>query len=74
MQQPASDKLMGMEWHDGGLAGAAGGPVEKDVSMFVIADEAFGGKRAALDVAGKVTQSGAAAAGVLKLNIPGLGR
>jgi hypothetical protein len=40
----------------------------------IIADEAFGGKRAALDVAGKVTQGGAVAACVLKLDIPGFGR
>jgi len=74
MQQPASYELVGMEGHDGGVAGAAGGPMEEDVSMVVIADEPFGGKRAALDVAGKVTQGGAATPGVLKLDIPGFGR
>jgi hypothetical protein len=43
-----------MEGHDGGFPGAAGGPVEEDVSLFVIADEALGGEGAALDVAGEV--------------------
>ena len=65
---------MGMECHDGGLAGGAGGPVQEDVSLLVIADEAFGGEGAALDVAGEVAQGGAAAAGVLELDVPGFGR
>lgn len=62
-----------MEGHDGGLAGGAGGPFEKDVSLLVITDEAFGGEGAALDVAGEVAQGGAAAAGVLELDVPWLG-
>ena len=41
--------------------------------MAVIADEAFGGEGAALDVAGEVAQGGAAAAGMLELDVPVLG-
>lgn len=41
--------------------------------MRVVADEAVGGKCAALDVAGEVTQGGASAAGVLELDVPGFG-
>ena len=41
--------------------------------MFVISDEAFGGKGAALDVAGKVAQGAAAAASMLEFDVPGLG-
>lgn len=62
-----------MQGHDGGLAGGAGGPVEEDVSLGIISDEAFGGEGAALDVAGEVAQGGAAAAGVLELDVPGFG-
>ena len=32
----------------------AAGPVEADVALFVVADEAFGADGAAFDVAGKV--------------------
>jgi hypothetical protein len=39
----------------------------------IISDEAFGGEGAALDVAGEVAQGGAAAAGVLELDVPGFG-
>lgn len=73
MEQPAADELVGMQVHDGGLAGGAGGPVEEDVALGVVADEALGGKGAALDVAGEVAQGGSAAAGVLKLDVPSLG-
>jgi len=64
---------VGVQGHDGGLAGGAGGPAEEDVSLGIIADEAAGGEGAALDVAGEVAQGGAAAAGVLELDVPGLG-
>ena len=47
--------------------------MEEDIALFVISDEALGGEGAALDVAGKVTQGGAAAAGVLQLDVPGFG-
>ena len=47
--------------------------MQEDVALFVIADEAFGGEGAALDVAGEVAQGGAAAAGVLELDVPGFG-
>lgn len=47
--------------------------MEQYVALLVIADEALGGEGAALDVAGKVTQGGAAAAGVLQLDVPGFG-
>jgi IS30 family transposase len=52
-----------MQVHDGGLAGGAGGPVEEDVALGVVADEALGGEGAALDVAGEVAQ------GDLSLNL-----
>ena len=42
--------------------------------MTVVADEAFGGEGAALDVACKVAQGGASATGVLELYVPLLGR
>lgn len=73
MQQPTPDELVGMERHDVGLAGGAGGPAQEDIAMFVVTDEAFGGKGAALDVAGEVAQGGAAAACVLELDVPGFG-
>jgi hypothetical protein len=62
-----------MQGHDGGFAGAAGGPVEEDFALFVITDESLGGEGAALDVAGEVAQCGATAAGVLELDVPGFG-
>lgn len=71
MKQPAPDELVGMQGHDGGLARVAGGPVQENVALFVIPDEAFGGEGTALDVARKVAQGGASAAGVLKLDVPG---
>ena len=73
MQQPAPNELVGMQGHDVGLAGVAGGPAQEDVALAVIADEAFGGEGAALDVAGEVAQGGAAAAGMLELDVPVLG-
>ena len=73
MQQPAPDELVGMQGHDGGLAGGAGGPAQEDVSVGIITDEAFGGEGAALDVAGEVAQGGASAAGMLELDVPGFG-
>ncbi len=47
--------------------------MEEDVALFVVSDEAFGGKGTALDVAGQIAQGGAAAAGVLELDVPGFG-
>lgn len=41
--------------------------------MFVVANEALGAKGAALDVTGEVTQGGAAATGVLEVDVPLLG-
>lgn len=73
MLEPTPDELVGMEGHDCGLAGGTGGPVEEDVALFVIPDEALGGEGAALDVAGEVAQCGATAAGVLELDVPGFG-
>jgi len=63
-----------MECHDSALAGGTGGPAQEDVSCLIVTDEALGGKGAALDVAGEVAQGGAAAAGVLDLDVPVLGR
>ena len=65
---------MGMQGHDGGLAGGAGGPAQEDVALGVVADEALGGEGAALDVAGEVAQGGAPAADVLELDVPRFGR
>ena len=48
--------------------------MQEDVALFVITDETLGGEGAALDVAGEVAQCGAAAAGVLELDVPGFGR
>ena len=45
VEQPAADELVGMERHDGGLAGGAGGPVQQDVALFVVTDEALGEQR-----------------------------
>ena len=73
VQQPAPDELVGMQWHDGGLAGGAGGPVEEDPALLVITDEPLGGEGAALDVAGEVAQCRATAASVLELDVPGFG-
>ena len=74
MLEPAPDELVGMQFHDGGLACGAGGPVEEDVPLFVITDETLGGEGAALDVAGEVAQCRATAASVLELDVPGFGR
>jgi hypothetical protein len=73
MKQPAPDELMGMQGHDGGLSGGAGGPAQEGVALIVVADEPLGGERAALDVAGEVAQGGASAAGMLELDVPGFG-
>lgn len=74
VEQPAADELVGMEGHDGRFSCGTGGPVQENVALFVISDETLGGKGAALDVAGEVAQGGAAAAGVLELDVPGFGR
>jgi hypothetical protein len=73
MEQPAAVELVGVQCHDGGLAGGAGGPAQEDVALFVISDEALGGEGAAPDVAGEVAQGGLPAAGVLDLDVPGFG-
>jgi len=70
VEQPATDELVWMERHDIGLAGVAGGPAQQDVALFVVTDESFGGKGAALDIAGEVAQGGAAAADVLEFDVP----
>ena len=70
MKEPAADELMWMKCDDGGLAGLAGGPFEEDVAVGVVSDEAFGAEGAALDVAGKVADGGASAAGMLELYVP----
>lgn len=33
MQQPAPDEFVGMQGHDGGLAGGSGGPAQEDVAL-----------------------------------------
>lgn len=73
VEEPAADELMGMQGHDGGFAVLAAGPVEADVALVVVADEAFGADGAAFDVAGEVAQGGVAAAYVLELYVPGGG-
>lgn len=74
MLEPTPYELMRMERHDGGFSCRTGGPVQEDVALFVISDEALGGEGAALDVAGEVAQRGASAARVLELDVPGFGR
>ena len=73
VQQPAPDEFVRMKRHDAGFARVAVGPAQEHVAMGVISDEAFGGEGAAPDVAGEVAQGGAAAAGVLDLDVPGFG-
>lgn len=73
MQQPAPDEFVGMQGHDGGLAGGSGGPAQEDVALGIVADEALGGEGAALDVTGEVAQGGASAAGMLELDVPVFG-
>ena len=73
MEEPAPDELMGSEGEDAGFAGVAAGPVEQDVAVLVVADEALGRDGAALDVAGEVTQGGVAASDMLELDVPCFG-
>ena len=58
MEQPAAYELVWMECHDGTFPGAAGCPVEADVTMFVVVDDSLGADGAALDVAGEVADGG----------------
>jgi len=73
VEEPAADELVGCEGEDAGLACFAACPVEADVTMFIVTDEALGADGAALYVAGEVTDGGVAAPDVLELDVPCFG-
>lgn len=73
VEEPAADQFVGAEDEDAGFAGLAAGPVEADVVVFVMADDAVGTDGAAFDVAGEVADGGFAAPDVLELDVPGFG-
>lgn len=70
VEEPAADQLVGAEDEDAGFAGLTAGPVEADIVVFVIADDAVGTDGAAFDVAGQIADGGFAAPDVLELDVP----
>jgi len=59
-----------VEVEDGGFLGGAVGPFEEDVSLGVVAEDAFGAEGTALDVSRKIAEGGFSAADGLKLDVP----
>jgi len=53
VETPAPNELEDVEVEDGGFLGGAVGPFEEDVSLGVVAEDAFGAEGTALDVSRK---------------------
>lgn len=71
VKKPTTDKFENCEGEDAGFLGLAAGPVELDVALFVVADDAFGADGTAADVASQIAEGGFALADVLELDVPG---
>lgn len=70
VKQPAANEFVGREGEDSGFSSITGCPVEADVSLWVVSDDAFGTDGTAFDVLCEVAQCGLAAANVLELHVP----
>lgn len=70
VETPAADEFVGVEFEDGGFVGGGAGPFEEDVAVGVVAEDALGAEGGALDVSGKVSEGGFAAADGLELDVP----
>jgi len=71
VDEPAAYEFVRAEGEDAGLSRTTASPVDADVPLFVVADDAFWADGAAFDVAGEVAQGGVAFAYVLELDVPG---
>ena len=70
VDEPTADELVRMQGEDAGFTGITVCPVEADVALFIVADDASRPNGTTLDVAGKVADGGGAASDVLELDVP----
>jgi hypothetical protein len=70
VKTPASNEFEDVEFEDGGFLGGAVGPLEADLAVRIVAEDALGAEGGTLDVAGEVAEGGFSTTDGLKLDVP----